>query len=263
MAGSLIEAVAELGIPDLPAPLELVGDYVIVGDVHVPYTDWSLALRVAQVGQAQRIDRLIVAGDFWNYDAYSFYPATTLLPSWKTEKRAGIAVVKEWAQTFKEIYFIMGNHERRKQKLTAGEEDDEDIFSPLAAVAKIKSSALGWCTVQSGGVPWLIAHPKEYSVNQLVVVDGVAQKELINTIGFHEHHLAIGRDKFKHFTIVNGGCLVDPGKLAYVVMDKNKKPGMARGFVSLRNGYVTLYGNGITDWEDYGLTRSARRQRAK
>jgi predicted phosphodiesterase len=259
----LLQAIDSLGITPLPQPIELTGDYMIVGDVHVPYTDWALARRVAQVARAEGIARLIVAGDFWNYDSYSHYPPMVAPPSWQTERKSGKLLAREWAQTFEEIIFTMGNHERRKQKLTAGEEDDTDIFAPLASVANIRSNPLGWCIVHSGGVTWRVTHPKNYSINQLTVADTLAQKFDCNVISFHEHFLAQGFSRYGQHVIVNGGCLVDPGKLAYVNLDDSKGAGMKRGFVSLRGGYVQLYGDRITDWSRYESSRSAGRTRRR
>lgn len=240
-------------IAPMPSPLELSGDFAICGDVHVPYTDWDYALRLAAVARKElkRPRRLIVAGDFWNYDAYSHYPPVMNVPSWQQEKRAGRAAAKFWAQTFAEIYFLMGNHERRKQKITAGEEDDEDIFSPLASVARIKSTCYGWANVTSGGQLWRVTHPKNYSINPLVVASDLANKFDANVMTFHQHHLAIGPDRYCRHTVVDGGCLVDPGKLAYAVLDDSKAAGMARGFVLLRAGIASIFGDGVTDWSKY------------
>lgn len=252
-AEALLAAVREIGT-DLPTPLEISGDFVICGDVHVPYTDWRMALRVAGVARKElkRPRKLIVAGDFWNYDAYSHYPPVMLLPSWQTEKRAGKALAQAWAATFDEIIFLMGNHERRKQKATAGEEDDEDIFSPLASVAKIRSTCYGWATVHSGGQVWRISHPRNYSINQLTTADSLAQKYACNVLSFHEHHLAQGYDRYGRHVIANGGCLVDPDKLGYAVLDDSKSAGMKKGFAMLRAGVLTLYGSEPwTNWSRY------------
>lgn len=238
----------------LPAPLELSGDFVVCGDVHVPYTDWQMALRVAAVARRElkRPRRLIVAGDFWNYDAYSHYPATMIPPTWQTEKRAGKALARAWAATFDEIYFTMGNHERRKQKWTAGQEDDADIFAPLASVARIHSTAYGWAVVHSGGQVWRVTHPRNYSINQLAVADVFAQKYACNILSFHEHFLAQGWDRYGRYVVANGGCLVDPAKLAYVNLDDSKAAGMKCGFALLRAGALTLYGQEPwTDWSRY------------
>jgi len=228
---------------------------MIVGDVHVPFTDWEFAQRVVRVARKEKITKLLIAGDFWNYDHLSLYENAVVPPTWGQERDSGKRLIQAWGSWFESMDVIMGNHERRKSKRTNGHEDDEDIFSALAAVfPNLKSSIYGWCELISGGVPWRISHPRNYSVNQLSVADAVAQKFCVNTLTFHEHHLAIGYDRYGRHVIANGGCLADPRKLAYVHLDDSRSAGMKIGFAMIRNGSVTLFGKSpYTDWSRYGL----------
>lgn len=251
-ASELLEAVANIGAV-MPSPVELAGDFAICGDVHVPYTDWQMALRVAAVARKElkRPRRLIVAGDFWNFDAYSHYPPLMLTPGWQEEKKAGKALAKYWAATFEEIIFLMGNHERRKTKFVSAQEDDTDIFAPLASVARIQSTSYGWAFVQSGGVRWLVCHPREYSVNQLVIADQLAQEFQCNVIGFHQHHTAKGRDKYDRYDIVDCGCLQERQRTGYTILDVSKRPRFKKSFAMLKNGIASLYADGWCDWSRY------------
>jgi hypothetical protein len=59
-------------------------------------------------------------------------------------------------------------------------------------------------------------------------------------------------DRYKKFLLVNGGCLADDEKLAYVMLDDSKSAGMANGFVALRDGYPYLFGDeNFTDWKKW------------
>ena len=252
-ASELLAAVQNIATA-LPSPVELAGDFAICGDVHVPYTDWSMALRVAAVARKElkRPRRLIVAGDFWNMDAYSHYPPIAPAPGWQEEKRAGKALANAWAATFEEIYFLMGNHERRKTKFVAAQEDDTDIFAPLASVARIQSTSYGWAYVHSGGIKWLVCHPREYSINQLVIADQLAQKYQCNVMDFHQHHTAKGRDRFDRYDIVDCGCLQDYDRTPYTQYDVSKRPRFKESFSILRGGIASLFGDGWVDWGKYG-----------
>lgn len=247
---ALLAAVQDIAT-DLPTPLEISGDFVICGDAHNPYCDYQLLERLCKVARREKITALIHVGDWWNFDNFSFYPPLMVPPSWKTEKRTAKAVAKRLAYTFKDIYMTMGNHDRRRTKATQGEEDDEDVFSPIASVVRnLRTTIYGWLDVISGGVRWRLTHPKNYSVNQLVVADQLAQKFDCNIISFHEHHLAIGYDRYKRHVIVNGGMLAT-GRFPYVHLDDSKAAGMAKGFVVLKRGIATIYGDGLTDWGKY------------
>jgi hypothetical protein len=83
-----------------------------------------------------------------------------------------------------------------------------------------------------------------------VVASDLAQKYQQHIIGFHEHHLGMGWDRYKRYVVISGGCLVDVSKLAYVNLDDNRAAGMINGFVMLRNGTPYLFGpEPFTDWD--------------
>jgi predicted phosphodiesterase len=234
---------------ELGAPLELVGDAIVVGDVHVPATDWDFAGLVARVAERMSINRLVVAGDFFNHDLYSRFPHIVSPPTWAEERQAGKRLLEDWLVTFDEIVLLMGNHERMKQKAVNGNVDELDIFGCLSTSSKIKTSNYGYCWMDSGERRWRISHGREYSVNQLTVGAELALKHECHVISHHQHHAAIGRDRYKRYVVVDNGALVDPQKLAYAVMDENKCPNMARAFTALRRGYPYMFDrDGITDW---------------
>ena len=236
----------------LGTPLHLTGDYMVIGDVHVPFTDYEWAVKVAQVARKhlKKPRRLIIAGDFFNMDAFSTYAHLTNIPTWAQEREAAKGLLHEWLDTFQDVTMLMGNHDRRLQKFTGGAFDETDIFGMVISnPALIRSSNFGYCTLESAGQVYRITHPKNYSINQLNVAEALAQKHSQNIISFHEHHLSIGWDRYKRYLIVNGGSLVDTDKLAYARLDDSKAAGMAKGFVMLKGGTPYLFGEPpFTDW---------------
>jgi hypothetical protein len=251
----LVQAIQALSLPVLGTPWTLEGDWMIVGDVRIPFTKWEFALRAAEVAK-RKLDpprRLLVAGDWWDFGNYSVFDDIVPPPTWGQERDAGKLLAQVWGETFQEIRFLMGNHERRKERRLDGNQDDEDIFSPLASVVKdIKSSNHGFCYVISGGQKWLITHPKQYSQKPLSVVNDLALKFSCNVVGWHEHHFGITWAKYGPWVVVNGGGLFDDEKFAYVQIDQNTRPKMRRGFVLLKGGVARLYGEApFTDWSRY------------
>lgn len=257
---NLAEEIGKLSVPTLPEPLKVEGNWIIVGDVHVPYCDWQMCERVAQVGRKEKIRNLLVAGDFWDYSHLSLYDDVVQPATWQTERAAGKRLVQTWGDWFTNVRFLTGNHERRRSRRTDGAEDDEDIFSPLAAVAKgIKSTIYGWCELSSGGECYRVSHPAAYRQTPLSVVNELAQKFQCHIIGFHEHLFGITISRYGRYIIVNGGMLGDESKFAYTTLDDNIKPRMKKGFVMVRDGTPTLFGAAPwTDWGKYGPAAGAK-----
>lgn len=230
-------------------PFELAGDWMVVGDVHVPCTDYDFASLMPLVAKKQRIKNLLVAGDLYSMDAFSTYPKRIDHATWHQEKAAAIQLMAEWTRAFDRVVLLMGNHERRLEKFAEGAFDAEDVFAELKGSGKVEASNFGWCTIKTKTGMWRATHQRNYSINQLVVVDQLAHKYQMNIIGHHEHHLAIGWDRYKNYIVINNGGLFDVTKMAYVNMDDSKSSGMAKGFTMLKNGHPHVFGESpFTDW---------------
>jgi Calcineurin-like phosphoesterase len=247
---------AGLGRPEqavhLGTPWDLVGDRMIVGDVHLPTTRYGIAELVSQVARKhlKRPRKLLIAGDLFNFDRFSSFPLVVVPPTWEDELRAAKALFKLWFETFDVIEMMLGNHERRLQKALAGELGEESFQTLIYAnPEKFQLTNYGWCNLRSGGVQWRVTHPKNFSINQLVTADTLASKYQSNIISFHEHHLSIGWDRYKNFVVVNGGSLSDETQIPYMTLDDNKASRSAAGFVMLKNGTPYIFGEPpITDW---------------
>ena len=233
----------------LPAALELSGDFIVVGDVHVPYTDYDFAQLVGRVADKTGIRRLIIGGDFFDMDGWSKFQHAVLPATWVQERTAARILIEDWLEVFDEIYTLEGNHDRRMVKWTAGQLDESDVWGMVNTSTKLHHSKHSWCTINSAGVYWRITHPANYGRGQLTVLSDIANKYQVNCIGFHEHHAAVGWDVYKRYVVINGGMLVDPRKLAYVQLEDNRMPNMAPGFVVLRGGVAQVLGRyPFTDW---------------
>lgn len=236
----------------LGTPFTLQGDFLIIGDVHVPTTDYDFAGLVQVIARRYGIKRLIVAGDMFNMDAFSMYDAVTAQPTWREERDAARVLFREWLDWYDDIYVIMGNHDRRLQKWAGGQLDETDIFGMVTSSDRVHVSNYGYLTVKTNQGDYLVTHSKNYSINQLTVANELAQKYQCNIISHHEHHSAIGWDRFGRYVIVNNGGLFDQNKMAYVVLDNGKNPVMKNSFCLLRNGCAKLFGKEpFTDWSEY------------
>lgn len=233
-------------------PWDLSGDWIIVGDIHVPATDWQFARLVGAVADKTGISRLLIAGDFFNFDFASVYRLIAPPATWREERDAARILIKDWLESFNEIYIIQGNHDRRITNWSDAELEEDDVWGMISSSSKIKISKFGWCTINSGGVPWRVTHPKSYGRNQLTVASDLANKHATNLVTFHEHHAGIGWDVYGRYVVANGGSLVDVNKLAYAHLDDSRSAGMKKGFCVLRGGVLSVLSQyPYTNWDDW------------
>lgn len=236
----------------LDKPLTLAGDFMVVGDIHVPTTDYGVTTRVSAIAR-QHLEhpRLIIAGDLFNMDLFSRYPTYTTLPGWREESEAARQLLEEWSEVFEEIFIIMGNHERRPSKMLQSAQLSTDLVNSVTLGMKKPPivSNYGWLTVDG---KWRITHPDRYSRDQLKVAAELAERHHMNIISFHEHHLSIGMDKYKRYIVVNGGGLFDDEQMDYIHRDDGSSAAnMQKGFVMLRGGYPYIFGD--DNFTDYGM----------
>jgi len=235
----------------------LSGNFMIVGDAHVPYTDWEFAALVSMIAKKhlKKPRKLLIAGDFFSYDQFSTYAQVVQHPSWEQEREAAKSLLDMWFNTFDEIYGLMGNHDRRLQKFVMGAFDENDIISMVYSNPnKLKWSNYGYCIIDTPTGEWRITHPKNYSINQLTVAEQIAFKFHQNIISHHEHHASMGFDRYGRYVLVNNGCLLEQNKLAYASLDDSKSDAMMKAFCMLKDGYPYLFcDNGLpwTDWSKW------------
>jgi len=226
-------------------------DFMVIGDAQVPTTDYSFALLPAVVAakHLKHPRRLIIAGDFMNFDALAKYEKILPLPTLKEEYEAARNLLANWYETFDDIYALTGNHERRKMFLLKGEESLEDVLATVKPPnGKIHATVYDRCTVLTSQGKYTILHGGSYRKLTLSTTNYYAQKFQSHIISHHEHHAAIGMDEHdRYFVIANGG-LFDVKKMAYVQMETKTMAGMSQGFTMVKNGFPTLFGK----WTDWG-----------
>lgn len=238
----------EFDICHYGTPFAVVGDAVVVGDVHVPATDWDWACRVARVAERTKISTLIIAGDFFDFAMWSSFKTVVPPATWHQERDAARVLLSDWLEVFTDIYTITGNHDRRLMTWTAGELDEADIWGMVNTSTKLHNSILAYMTLRSGGQLWHITHPRNYSRQALVLAGELALKHDCHVISAHEHHSGMSHDVYGRHNVINIGTLADPRKFAYVYMDDSRAPAMVKSFCVVKNGYPTLYDEGLTDW---------------
>jgi len=225
---------------------------MIVGDVQVPTTDWKLARLVAYVAERRMTKprRLIIAGDFLNFDAWSAFPRCLMPAAWKVEREEAHDLLSLWLKTFDDIRWLFGNHERRKLYAAQAEEDEFDILNALHIPdERIKVSLFDRCQVNTPHGPWIVAHGGDYSQSLLSKADVYSQKFQSHVAAAHSHRFGLGVDKFGRYLIVSTGGLFDVDKLAYVQLTTTAQPVMTQGFLLINEGYPELFSPIMTNWD--------------
>jgi hypothetical protein len=184
-------------------------------------------------------------------DAFSFFAQVIVPPTWKHELLAGKVIIEHWLSFFDEIIMLPGNHERRLPRMLDGNSSMEELRDTLTHNKRVKTTEHGHVILRSGGREFRVTHGRNYSVNQLWVANDLAQKFNQHIVSGHQHHGAIGMDRYKRFMLVDIPALVDQKKLAYVSLYDNKSPNMACGFAVIRNGEPMLFCEGVTVWENH------------
>lgn len=246
--------------------LDLTGDFVVVGDIHVPSTDWQLAERMLEVAQCHLTAprQLLIAGDLLNMDALARFPKRAPTPKLRMELRAANRFIKRMLDVFDYVYAFLGNHDAWFLYALQGDLDIRQ-FSRLItdAYEKITFSPYSDAYITSGGERWYIPHQTNYRQTKLSVGQDLAAITRANVITTHQHHSAVGRDRGDNATIVDCGGLHEPTQMAYVQLNPSTRPKPTKGFVLLRGGcahLLTPYPT-MTDWTMW-LPAAARRKAA-
>jgi hypothetical protein len=229
---------------------EIEGDAVIAGDIHNDTVHKEFKHRPLDIGREylEKPRRFIAAGDFLSLEAFSGYEPTYPTPAFWREVRSATAFLELYLKTYDEIFILPGNHDLRATKKSHAALLMEHLVKIISHDPRIKVSNIGHMLLNTHKGTYRVTHGSEYSVNQLVVADQLAQKYRQHIIGWHQHHAALGMDRFKRQIIVDGGGLFDASAIPYLMVEDNKKPNMVNGFVMIKNGYPYLFNDHFTDW---------------
>lgn len=223
---------------------ELTGPAVIVGDVHCPLTDWDLLEEVCKTAKRFKIDKLIIAGDMFDGDAFSTHDAIVPRVSFDTECDAAEYAIDRMLRVFTKIYAFLGNHDERFLKRLGGAlgtgRAAETFLSWIRGdrEGRVEWSTYAYCTLKTPAGPYLVCHPNQYRQVRGSTAAEIALIEQKHCITHHEHHLAKTVDKSGRYVAIANGTLADPDKMAYVARYKNTRPRMVKGYTVIDKGGV-------------------------
>ena len=223
--------------------IKISGDVMVVGDVHVPYTDWRLVSLVQEVAENYNIKQIAIVGDMFSFSSLSKWPTVVREPTVAEELKAARAILEFWGTQFDQFYMCMGNHDLRLMGKVQGELGPDnlvDLFRPASvAPERIRVTMLDRMWLKSP--KWLLAHQIMYSKAKLNVGQTLSQKYECNVLTHHQHHQAVGISANGKYMIADNGCLCDATKTPYKTLVTNGFPEWCTGFSMFHSGVYHPY----------------------
>lgn len=228
---------------NLDKPVVIEDDAVaITADWHVPITDIPYVNRFIESSREHGIKTLLIAGDFFNFDAISRFDEHQEDAGLEKELAAGEFLMRTLLETFDSIYYIWGNHDARLHKALGFAIQFKNamrlVFGSLGveALERITFSNLDHAWVkQTDGREWYVCHPQSYNRTPLSTARALAAKMNANVITAHSHHCAIGYAVDGERIVAEAGGLFDRHQTAYL-QRTTTHPNWAQGFCLLKSG---------------------------
>lgn len=231
---------------DLDVPIVIEGDAMVTADWHIPLYDPavvnSCVLKAREVG----LSTLIIAGDFFNFDALSQYDPKQTDAGLEREWKEGLAVMRVLLETFENIVYVWGNHDARMHKALGHKmrfaEAMKLTFGLLGQelLDRIQFTNLDHVILESGGQKFYICHPANYTSVPLSSARKIANKVNMNVITAHSHHCAVGLAEDGEKIVIEAGGLHDRTKTAYLKRTTTF-PTWAQGYVWIVDGTPNVY----------------------
>ncbi len=183
--------------------------------------------------------KLIVPGDFWDFENYSHYcKEIGVMEPFETEVEHVATVTKRLRKCFSMIYFTMGNHEKRIIDFNGGRMTMEMLFKWLDVSSGYEVTMDTFLNLIQQGQLWLIGHPSAYSQTPLKVASRLATKHHCNVAVGHSHLMATGFDPPGKFRICDLGGMYHQPSLDYQ-RKLTRHPMNKSGFFILENNTLT------------------------
>lgn len=236
---------------ELDTPLVYEGDAMVTADWHVPLYDPDYVNDMILTARSQGLRTLIVAGDFFNFDALSQYDPKQSDAGLERELNEGVAVLRVLLETFDTIYYLWGNHDARMHRALGFalqfREAMKMVFGVLGqeALDRVVFTNLDHMWVETGGKSYYICHPKTYSSIPLSNARRLASKFNASIITAHSHHCAVGYGPDGEKVVAEIGGLFDKNKTAYL-QRTTTFPTWQQGFGWLKDGVLHVTSPGWT-----------------
>lgn len=223
------------------------GNGLVLGDVHLPITNFELIAEAVRQAQAHGCtDWCIIAGDLFNMDALSDYHPKQDDHDLMGEVAAGRELIQLLLQVFDRVIVTKGNHDIRLQKAMGYRLRFEHTLKMLFEVhltededARLQVTGRDYVLVDSPMGTWRMCHTRQYSETPLAVPIKIADVNQQHVMGFHRHHYAVGTSRSGKMAVEGGGAF-DTDRTEYLVQWSTTHPRWRPGAVLLKDGLPYL-----------------------
>lgn len=278
--------VSESRYEKLDGALELEGDWLIMGDAHIPYHHAGFVNRCIAVAQRRGVKNLLLGGDAIDNEAVSKWPEEIDLRrssvsaeaerrlldlSAKMSRRDREALLEEIAKmsrpphdlseemanarevfrqiggSFDRIVTIMGNHESRITRALEKSMSSDDIMALFGARGeKWETSPYYYCDILSGSEPVHVTHP--YNAGKGSSKKIVSQYNS-HVVMLHNHHFSVQSDPSGKWLAIEPGMCGDPERMSFESLRDRSTDKHVVGAVLVQDGHFTL----LNQWADFDM----------
>lgn len=249
-----VESITERLNIEVDKPIVLPRDelYAITADWHIPLYDPDYVNTFIEDARERGARSLVVAGDFFNFDALSAYSPKQEEAGLKTELEEAALVMRALLESFSDIYYLWGNHDARLHRALGFtiqfREAMKMVFGVLGneALSRVKFTNLDHMWIGGEGEDrWYICHPGSYTRIPLSTARTLATKYNANVITAHSHHCAVGYAINGRHVVSEIGGLFDRHKTGYL-QRSTTFPTWSQGYAFLDSGRLIVRSPG---WE--------------
>ncbi len=202
----------------LPSPLRISGDWALTADWHVPLVNTTYVNSLISESRKRGINRLVIAGDFLNFDSLSKYDPKQNDAGLETEIHFAHTIMRTLMETFDDIVYLWGNHDIRMGRALGFKMSFSNtmrmVFGALGDefLDKIQFSDLDHL--------WLddiyVCHPSAYSrvpLSNPIKINAYTHSPVLCA---HSHHSAVGFAPDGYNMVGELGGLFDAGRTRYL-----------------------------------------------
>jgi len=223
---------------------------LLAGDWHGRYRDKELVNHMYSVAKEYSVNTIFIPGDFWDCYDYTHFTKISQDTRFREEISTARTELERLTETFDNIFFCRGNHEKRFIKENSGMLGIKELFALSGITKGYRVTLDDYMYLTSAGQRWRISHPELYSPTPLTIARGLARKYHCNHFVGHGHRFNYGFDDSGQYQLMDGGGMFDSDKLEYM-RNTTTHPSIMSGFGMVVDGRMVLFpGKGIrTDFE--------------
>jgi len=217
---------------------------MVWGDSHLPYLNLELAKHMFEIAKIWKIPDCLIAGDFFNQDAFSFFDGRYKY-SWEKEKQKARVFMNHLLLQFNKVYVILGNHDLRILRMLKFQETFKSLMLGITISQRVIVTEYPRAEINDD---WLCVHPKSYSQISGRVAQKLAGKYHKNFICPHGHFTSYSFDISGDYQCIDIGGLMDYDKTEYVNFSITTHPRWVGGFLVLDKSYPYIF-HEKTNWD--------------